>query len=161
MSESKIKTTLRQLGDIMDKSELEGVNEVKPIKGAKDSLERLSSRDIKIGILTRCCKAYAVEALKRCGMISLVDFIEARSDLLEAKPNAVSAWRLCKMLGVEPDEAVIVGDHWIDVECANSAGIDFIGVLSGLSDKDTLEKAGCKTFAKNITKIEDMLNLTG
>lgn len=53
------------------------------------------------------------------------------SDVLMPKPNPECAYLACERLGVEPEEAVYIGDSVFDMKCARQAGITAIAVTYG------------------------------
>lgn len=53
------------------------------------------------------------------------------SDVLMPKPNPECAYLACERLGVEPEEAVYIGDSVFDMQCARQAGIATIAVTYG------------------------------
>ncbi|RLI24072.1 hypothetical protein DRO58_07860 [Candidatus Bathyarchaeota archaeon] len=105
-SKSYIERALRNLNEIMDRFEMENVESVKAVEGARETLRKIKSLGLKIGILTRSCKAYCEKVLEITGMRKFVDAIEPRRDLLTAKPNPVSLFNLCSKMGVKLKDVV-------------------------------------------------------
>jgi len=140
--EPVIRQRLAELDRIMDEVELEHVDETQGIEGAKELLDLLKNRGMKVGVLTRGCQEYATRAMIRTGLLHLVDACECRNSDAKPKPNPESYQRLVSTLGVDLDETIFVGDHAIDVQCASNAGVPFIGVLTGDVPRDELIDAG-------------------
>lgn len=65
-----------------------------------------------------------------------------------------------KRLGSTPQNAVMVGDRYHDIEGAKTVGLDTIGVLYGYGDEDELTKAGSDYLADNIDDLAQMLGGT-
>lgn len=154
---SVIADVMRRLDEIMSQIELQNVEKSVPRKGARNLLKRLRDEGVKIGILTRGCKAYAIKALGTCHMLEFVDAMGTRTDPLKAKPDPESILSVCRSLGLEPREVISVGDHPMDVECAGKAGISFVGVLGGASNEEALRRAGCGKIVKGIDDLEVIL----
>ena len=60
-------------------------------------------------------------------------------------------------MGVSKEEAVFVGDSEVDIQTANNAAIDAVGVLWGFRDITDLEAVGVKTTVKTIKELENLL----
>lgn len=140
--ESRIRTMLAELDRIMDRVELERVSETTAIDGAVELLSYLRKRGIRIGILTRGCQEYALEALRIAGMQTLVDEVECRNSNTKAKPDPGSYLNLVRVLGVPKEETIFVGDHPIDAQCAANAGVPFVAVRTGDVPEIDLRDAG-------------------
>ena len=118
---------------------LEGVEEV---EGAGKVLSWILESGMKVGVLTRGSREYASEALRRTSLDTMVTGMVCRDDYpwWEAKPNGISLRRLLSTLQIEARDAVVVGDHHMDLQCAQEVGARFVGVLSGsLSMEDWTE----------------------
>jgi HAD superfamily hydrolase (TIGR01549 family) len=133
---------LSELDQIMDCVEMEHVDESAAIQGAPGLLRYLRAKGVKIGVLTRGCQAYATTALRRTGMLELVDAIECRNSETKPKPDPEAYVRLVKALGVKKDRTLFVGDHPIDAQCARNAGVPFLAVLTGDVPEEKLREAG-------------------
>lgn len=59
-----------------------------------------------------------------------VDVVVGRAAEVPPKPQPDGLWAACRALGVEPHEAVMIGDSSWDAEAAQRAGVAFIGVPS-------------------------------
>ena len=147
-----VETTL-----VWNRVELEAVRNTKRIPGAERTLNQLRSRGMRIGVITRGCRAYAAEALRTTRLISLVDIVLGRDDTVEAKPSPEPLLRAMSMLGVEAPETVMIGDSVDDAACANRAGVAFIGVLTGLSDATALKGIGCIRVLKSVEDLTVLL----
>lgn len=87
--------------------------------GARETLEDLHRRGIRIGILTRNRKCNALAIARKHHLH--FDRIVGREDG-PVKPDAFGVRHLCRHFGVEPPEALLVGDYLYDVLCARAAG---------------------------------------
>ena len=87
----------------------------------------------------------------------LIDEVRGRTDIFKAKPNPKALVDICEALGVDLKDTVMVGDHPMDLACAQAAEIQFIGILGGSSSEETLKNAGSKRIAKNLVDLETIL----
>jgi len=153
LEEKEIRETIEQ---IMNQVELENVHETKPIPGARETLKKLRARGVKIGVLTRGHKAYAIKALQVIDLYSTVDLILARDQTKKPKPDPRALLHAIKLLQTKPEETLMVGDSILDAKCAQDANVAFIGVLSGVSSHNDFKEIGCKTV---ISTIRDLCTL--
>ena len=61
-----------------------------------------------------------------------------------------------EMMGVKPEECLMIGDTTVDIRAAKAAGAQSVGVLCGFGGKDELENAGADmilTSTADITKV--------
>jgi HAD superfamily hydrolase (TIGR01509 family) len=77
--------------------------------------------------------------LARLGIESFVDALVCADDGVPAKPAPDMVWVVCRMAGVAPAQAAVVGDAIADLQMGRSAGAGLvIGVLSGISPIEML-----------------------
>ncbi len=114
----------------------EGVHEAVPFPGSVEALGIIKSKGLKVGLLTRGSREYALSAL---GPIAdEFDFVMGRdySHYDNAKPSPVAMREFAAELGVEPSEILYVGDNVTDWYSARDAGARFAGVLTGSGSRE-------------------------
>ena len=113
--------------------EMEAVDTAKCFPGVPELLEELRSKGYRIGLLTRGQRLYAETAMGRCGILDMMDSIEAFDDhpTGEQKPNPVAMEHLANALGVRASEVLYIGDSVWDYHCARDSGAGFIGIAHG------------------------------
>jgi pyrophosphatase PpaX len=62
------------------------------------------------------------------GIIDFMDIIISPNDTIKHKPEAEPALKACELLGIEPKEAIMVGDSTYDLLCGKNAGCFTCGV---------------------------------
>ncbi|MEM2876315.1 MAG: HAD family hydrolase [Candidatus Bathyarchaeia archaeon] len=152
-SEKFIERVMSDLNRIMDEFEIRGVEAVRALDQAKETLKEIKALGLKVGILTRSCETYSKRTLEITDMLQFIDAIEARRNLLEAKPNPMSLLFLCSRLETEPSNAIFVGDHPLDMECALKAGVPFVGFSNKPEKRKTLEENGCRLVLKELRDV--------
>ena len=140
-SDARLKEIRTEITGIMNRVELESIPRVEAMPGAHEVLLELRKRGIRIGVVTRGCRAYALTALERAGLSGAIDVVLARDDVDRPKPDPAHLMELVARLGVSRGEILSVGDHRTDYECAQAAQIPFIGITSGDSTLADLVKA--------------------
>lgn len=94
----------------------------------KDMLLKLKAMGIKLGIVTSKRKIMADRGLKIAGIFDLLDVIMTPEATVKHKPDPQPAIEACRLLGVNPNEAIMVGDATFDIMCGRDAGCKTIGV---------------------------------
>ncbi|MCP4537184.1 MAG: HAD-IA family hydrolase [Chloroflexi bacterium] len=111
--------------------EVDAADDAEVHPGVPKLLERLRERGIKVGIVTRNCRA-AVECI--LGKNTLVyDVLLTRDDVTAVKPEPEHLLTALRMLDVEPSRTVMVGDHPMDVRAGRVTGTRTVAVLTGYS----------------------------
>ena len=149
---------LREVEEVMNEAELEALPTVQPIEGVREALERLRGMGLKLAVLTRGHQAYAVEALRRVGLLELIDVVLTRDNVEKPKPNPEALMEAAERLGLEVDEIVFVGDHPIDSTCAEGASVRFIAVLTGWMDREGWRAEGVEEVVESVSALPEYLD---
>lgn len=88
-------------------------------KGAKSLFLELKTRQLPVGLLTRNTRKNAMAVAEQHDL--KFDAIVDRDDG-PAKPDAYGVLRLCQLLGVPPEQTLVVGDFVHDLQAAQNAG---------------------------------------
>ena len=131
---------------------------VKSFEGVPEMLQDLKDSGFRLAIVTSRTTKSTLNYLK---MFDLQDFFEeiiSCDDTKIHKPEPEPIYCALRKLGIEKDEAIMVGDGPFDVKCANNAGVK--SALVGwriTSDKN--EVVGEIRPDYEIKKPEDMIKL--
>ena len=96
--------------------------EYRLMPGAKETLERLKARGLRLGIVSNNNAAIR-STLEGLGIIRLFDAIVISEEVGLYKPDPRILLYACAELETAPEDALYVGDHPFDVVCANEAGV--------------------------------------
>jgi len=78
------------------------------------------------------------------GIADLVDEETSADDAERSKPHPdIFAAALCRLGGMDPSQAIMVGDSPYDAQAAGKIGLRTIGVLCGGFPEQDLRRAGC------------------
>lgn len=155
--DSGLRQTRIDITRTMNRVELESIPKVKAMPGVPETLLELKNRGIEIGVITRGCRAYTLAALMKIGIFQIIDVILARDDVDKPKPHPSHLLELVKMLEVDRDEVVLVGDHPTDYKCAKAAQVAFVGIHSGSTELEDLVRGDPK--ATIIDGLKDLLKV--
>lgn len=104
--------------------------------GVRGLLTDLGARSIRIGVVTRNCRA-AVYTLFP-DIDRYCQAVLTREDPPRVKPHPDHLRAALEVLGVSPAAAVMIGDHPMDIRIGRETGTDTIGVLGGSTDRQGL-----------------------
>lgn len=125
------------------------------IPGAEETLQNLRRKGIKIGIVTRNCE----DAVRKVfpDINDFCDVFVSRNSVKKVKPHPDHLTHVMESLKISGEEAVMVGDHILDIQAGKRVGMKTIGVLTGRIRKEEFEKAGADTILRDASEICDLL----
>lgn len=134
--------------NIMNDVEMEGVASTTLIDGVVPTLEELKGKGLRLAVLTRGSRSYALSSLQVSGIADRFEAIVCRDDFpeSEAKPNGKAMQRVADQLHLAVEDCILLGDHEIDFQCARSSGARFVGVLSGAYSKRDWSRLDCEVI---------------
>jgi phosphoglycolate phosphatase len=142
ISETEISKINKEIANAIQEVEMENIEDTIEIHGTKEILQKLKTKKIKIGIVTRNCRVSTIEALRITDMLKFIDIIVARDDCENPKPDSEHLLRALRGLNIKSNEAIMVGDSWLDALCAINSKVKFIGVLTGYSSQEKFREMG-------------------
>ena len=140
---------------ILKEVELEAAAGGNLIPGSKEILTFLKQKGIKVGIVTRNC-GDAVRTV----FPEIDDYCHvflSRDGIKRVKPHPDHLTSVLSALGVSGSDAVMVGDHVLDIRAGKEVGMRTIGVLTGYIKREEFEKAGADIILENISDIRQMM----
>lgn len=111
-----------------------------PFKGVPKLLEELKNRGIKLAIVTSKRENLARRGMDIADIIKYMDVIVTPEYTKKHKPSAEPALFACEKLGVDPKDALMVGDSHFDLLCGKEAGCKTCGVKYTALDLKRLEE---------------------
>lgn len=136
---------------ILYDSEIEGAKAGGLLPKVKETLKRLRDKGIKIGIVTRNCEDAVRMVFPRID--DYCDVFISRDSIRNVKPHPDHIVKVINNLGVSGKEAVMVGDHQIDIQAGKLIGIITIGVLTGRTKTEEFKKAGADYILNDVSEI--------
>jgi len=151
MPEARAKEMLARLDEI----EIRIARIARPHPGARELLEVLTGKGVRLGIVTRNSLANALETLARCDLAPFFqpEFILGR-EACDPKPSPDGIRRLLEMWKASPAEAVMVGDYLFDIQSGREAGTATVFV--GEAEKNEWS-AGADARASDLHEVRRLL----
>jgi phosphoglycolate phosphatase len=144
-------TFYQEAHQILHEVELKAAEEGKLLPGVEAALKSLRSKGLKVGIVTRNCE----EAVRKVvpDIEALCDVFVSRDLIKKVKPHPEQLTSVMKALNVSGEQAVMVGDHTIDILAGKRMGMKTIGVLTGRVKKEEFEKAGADYILRDASQV--------
>lgn len=136
--------------------EIEAARRARLINGIPALLAELRSRGIAVAIVTRNSGAAARMAFK--GIDDACDVFLPREAVAHVKPHPAHLERCFEILGSEPPQALMVGDHPLDIQTGRQFGMRTAGVLTGSGTERELREAGADYIFDDVTGVLTLLN---
>lgn len=117
-------------------------------------LSKIHEQGGRNGILSSKYRFRIMESFQKYKAEQLVDLVLGLEDLKRAKPDPEGLFSALQYFQIEKSELLYVGDNLIDAQTAQNAGVDFAGVLTGTTQRETFEKLPYVQIAE---RLEDIL----
>jgi phosphoglycolate phosphatase len=114
----------------------EGPKYAVPIPGLKNTLIHLHEQGLALAVVTNDVELAARRTVQKLNVDRFFSAIIGCDSVKNPKPAADPVHLACKLLGITPTEAVVVGDNLHDIEMARNAGAGAaIAVLTGTTSR--------------------------
>lgn len=115
----------------------------KPYDGILELIALLKARGIACAVLSNK-NDDAVVALCEAHFPNCFEFTQGMRLGVAPKPAPDALFALCTRMGINPEDAVYIGDSEVDVKTAQAAGMRLVAVTWGFRSREMLAKAGAK-----------------
>ncbi|ASJ97137.1 MULTISPECIES: HAD family hydrolase [Shewanella] len=138
---SACQQTRKAMIDVYRKQYLQLNQTPSPVfEGAEQLLVTLKASGHQLAVATGKARAGLDRVLNETGFVE--HFMASRcADEAKSKPHPQMLHELLELVGVAPEKAVMIGDSVHDLNMANNAGIDGIGVSYGAHSAQKLSEA--------------------
>jgi len=140
--------------ELVTRMEIEAANEGTLLDGTRMLLAELAGRSIRTGVVTRNCRIAVLRVFPDIARHCQV-FL-AREDTEHVKPHPEHLRSALRALGVVPTEAIMVGDHPLDILLGRETGTYTVGVLTGHSGPEDLRSANADLIIDKAIDIIDI-----
>jgi phosphoglycolate phosphatase len=138
---------------IAEKYELEAAANTDLLPGAQETLKALKQMNLKIGLFTLNSDKAANYILQRFKLGDFFGVTVPRNKVNFVKPNPEHLEMALKVLGVAPEETLVVGDGNVDMESAKELKAIAVGLPAGTARIDQLMKHGANYIITSITDL--------
>ena len=115
-------------------------NESRVYPGVQQALEELQRMGMLLGCVTNKPRAFTLQLLERTNLKAAFAAIVSGDDTQQKKPDGEPVLHACRLLGVAPADATVIGDSENDVLSARAAGCSVIVVETGYNEGKSLSE---------------------
>ena len=136
---------------VLQAVELNAAEQGRLLPGVEATLEVLRRRGMKIGIITRNCE----DAVRKVfpNIDAYCDVFISRDSTQKVKPHPDHLNSVLKTLGVSGEEAMMVGDHTIDIQAGKKVGMKTSGVLTGRITEGEFVQVGADYILRDVSEL--------
>ncbi len=124
-------------------------------------VQTLQQAGVALGIVSSKLR-YRIEGIAvREGLRAYFPVIVGAEDVAEHKPHPAGLAVALQRLGCPPEAAMYVGDHPVDAEAAARAGLPFVAVLTGVSQREQFRPYPVVAFLNTVAALPRLLKVGG
>ncbi|HET6229090.1 MAG TPA: HAD-IA family hydrolase [Longimicrobiaceae bacterium] len=131
---------------------------LRPFPGTVETVAELARRGFGLAIVTSRLRHTTLEGMDLCGLTDLFPVIVTPEDVAEPKPRPEPVLFALDRLGVQPHEAIFIGDSPHDMAAGKAAGTRTAAALWGPFPRATLAAESPDVF---LDLPDDILRLLG
>ncbi len=121
--------------------------------GIYDLLDLMEGQDIKLGIVSTKRSKTIRKILQREGILKRFEVIIGGEDVRKQKPAPEPLIKAMKALGTNGRNTLYVGDSRVDAQAAQRIRVDFIGVLTGNTPRETMDRYEHLEIVKDLQEV--------
>ena len=128
-----------------------------PFPGATEGLEAMRAQGLAIACITNKLMRFTVPLLAKAGIARHIQVISTSDTAGARKPDPAMVLHACKLLGVQPAQACVIGDSDNDGEAARAAGCRFVLVSYGYREGRALGELQCDARVDSLVEAAALL----
>jgi HAD superfamily hydrolase (TIGR01509 family) len=140
----------REIGDAKEANFRERTEELEPLPGLLDFLEKSRGSGFKTALVTNAPEENVEAILLALELGEYFDEVVLSDEVGRVKPDPAPYRAALDRLGLSPEEAVAFEDSTSGISSAVGAGVPTVGIAS-TQDPETLRRAGAFMVAKDFT----------
>ena len=132
-------------------------SKTRPYNGIQELLAQLRSEKFPLAVLSNKDHVNTLEVVEYF-FPGIFQIILGFRDNVPPKPHPAGALEIAEKFKLPPKKILYVGDSNVDMETAQAAQMDAVGVTWGFRPQEELSRAGASYLAKNPSEIITYLN---
>lgn len=120
----------QQVYDIKQAITIEKISDLKPIADIKTLFQKLEEYGYNIGVCTNSIRRTALTALAKTDLMEHCSIVLSNEDVRNSKPHPEIYWKAMSMMGVLPEETLIVEDSPPGLLAASRSRAKYIRVAN-------------------------------
>jgi phosphoglycolate phosphatase len=128
-----------------------------PFQGVTETLAHLNEAEYLMAVATGKGRKGLDKALSATGYDALFH-VSRCADETRSKPHPQMLYEILDFVGVEAENALMIGDTEYDINMANNAGLDSIAVTYGVHERERLAQCNPTTLIDSFTELVGWLD---
>jgi phosphoglycolate phosphatase len=125
--------------------------------GLLTMLRRLSDSDVFMSIASSKRRHLIDTVLEHHNLSQYFKMVVGAQDVENHKPHPESVLRTVKDLNIPLAQTVVIGDSSFDLDMARNAGVDAIGVTTGIHTRELLEKSQPRHIVGSLDEVTPLI----
>lgn len=128
-----------------------------PFAGLEEMLRQLSEAEILISIASSKRRHLIDLVVEYHSLAKYFSLIVGAEEVTKHKPEPESVFYTLEKLSMNVEDAVVIGDSSFDLDMARNAGVDAIGVTTGIHTAEYLAKSHPKYIVDKLTDVAPLI----
>jgi len=128
------------------------------LDGAKEVLDTLHQRGVRLGVASNKYGRFSRLALNHLGVSSYFKSVIGAGDVSRNKPYPDMIHAVLKEMELRPEEVIFVGDTLTDIETGKEAGVDVYALTTGFHSREELSQRRPKRILKHLKELIRLLD---
>ncbi|MGD8575948.1 MAG: phosphoglycolate phosphatase [Thiohalophilus sp.] len=126
--------------------------------GVKEGLAYLKQSGYRLGCVTNKAEQFTVPLLKDLGVYDDFEIVVSGDTLPKKKPDPLPLLHVAEFFGVNPEQALMIGDSVSDVTAARAAGFQIVCMSYGYNHGMDIRKADPDAVIDSMAELSELLN---
>jgi phosphoglycolate phosphatase len=125
--------------------------------GLQNMLQSLKANEVIITIATSKRSHLVQEVVDHHELAHYFRMIVGAQDVTNHKPHPESVHLTMDTLKITPESVVVIGDSTFDLDMAQNAGVDAIGVTTGIHTRELLQKSSPRHIVNGLHEVTPLI----
>ncbi len=125
--------------------------------GVRDGLDYLLTNGYPLGCVTNKAARFTLPLLKDLGVLEAFGLVVSGDTLPEKKPHPAPLLHAAAHFGVEPSQALMIGDSVSDVKAARAAGFSIVCMSYGYNHGQDIRTAAPDAVIDSMAELEGLI----
>lgn len=125
--------------------------------GVKEGLDLMKQAGLKLAVVTNKPERFTHPLLERAGLAGYFEVVVGGDTCPVKKPDPMPVQHACKLLGVEPSQALMIGDSVNDALSAHAAGVECWLLPYGYNEGHSVFETRCDGVINTIEEAARLL----
>lgn len=125
--------------------------------GVRDGLDYLLTNGYPLGCVTNKAAQFTLPLLKDLGVLDAFGLVVSGDTLPEKKPHPAPLLHAAAHFGVEPAEALMIGDSVSDVKAARAAGFSIVCMTYGYNHGQDIRTADPDAVIDSMAELKGLI----